>query len=121
MKTRKTVGLPSWMVKGIKNGQESEVLSSTIVGVAAFYIVANVALFCFNPFQEYLLLEIIADICILAILCGLGLLFTARISLLISMRSEALERSKNTKTDSEKSECEKRMKVLCINIDNEAA
>lgn len=117
MKDLKSLMLPTWIIKSIQHGKEDDDLGSILVNIGVFYLLGLVAFFMYSPFgDEYLFLQIICAIGVLLLLVAFGFWLTAQVTLLDSMRKEALVVYKNSKTEEEIAEANSRLKKLWVPI-----
>jgi len=117
MKGLKSLRLPNWIIKSIQHGKEDDDLSSILVNIGVFYLLGLVAFFVYSPFgSEYVTTEIICAIGIFLLLVMLGYWLTGQVTLLDSLRKEALVVYKNSKTEEEIAEANSRLKKLWVPI-----
>ncbi len=117
MKTVKISKLPKWVIKEFQHESEDKDLSSAIVGLSVLYLMGICFLFISRPFGHgYLIAEIISAIILLVILIGFIFWLTAKVTLLSSLRKEALIRMKNAKTEAEIDAARMRLLKLSIPI-----
>ena len=109
--------LPRWIIKKIKHGKEDEDFSAVVVGIISIYAVSAVAYFVYAPFgREYLVLELLIAITILAFIGISGVWLVSQVAYLDSLRKEALISFEHSKTIEEKKEAILRLETLCVPI-----
>lgn len=120
MKKIENLKLPRWIIKKIKHGEEDEDFSAMAVGTIFIYAVSAIAYFVYAPFgREYLNIEVIVAVAVLAIMGIFGLWFVAQVTYLDSLRREALISFEYSKTEEEKDEATSRLKMLYVPIPSE--
>jgi hypothetical protein len=117
MRKIENLKLPRWIIKKIKHGKEDEDFSAMAVGTIFIYAVSAIAYFAYAPFgREYLNLEVIVAITILALMGIFGFWFVAQVSYLDSLRNEALISFEHSKTKEEREDATLRLETLCVPI-----
>lgn len=112
--------LPRWIIRDIKYGKEDEDFSAVVVGIISIYVVSAIAYFVYAPFgREYLVLELIIAITILAFIGISGVWLVSQVAYLVSLRKEALIRFEYSKTEKEREDATSRLEILCVPIPNE--
>ena len=121
MKRLNSLRLPNWLIKSIQHGKENDDLGSILVNIGVFYLLGLVAFFVYSPFgSEYIALQIICAVGILLLLAVFCFWLTGQVTLLDSLRKEALVANKNSKTLVQKQEAVSRLKKLKIPVPNAA-
>jgi len=109
--------LPRWIIKKIKHGKEDEDFSAVVVGIIFIYAVSAIAYFVYAPFgREYLVLELIIAITILASIGISGVWLVSQVAYLDSLRKEALISFEYSKTTEEREDATLRLETLCVPI-----
>jgi len=109
--------LPRWIIKKIKHGKEDEDFSAMAVGTIFIYAVSAIAYFVYAPFgREYLVLELIIAITILASIGISGVWLVSQVAYLDSLRKEALISFEYSKTTEEREDATLRLETLCVPI-----
>ena len=109
--------LPNWMIKKFEYGKEGEDLCSIIVTCIAFYPLGLLCFFVFDPLGEgHLGIKIICAIIIGLLLIRFCYWIDSQISLLITLRKDAIDSYKNSKTDQEIHDAHLRLKKLHVPI-----
>jgi len=117
MKGLKSLKLPNWLIKSIQHGKEDDDLGSILVNIGVFYLLGVVALCVYSPFgSEYLAIEIICAVGILLLLIMFGYWLTGQVTLLDSLRKEALVLYSNSKTEEEVTQAHLRLEKLWVPI-----
>jgi hypothetical protein len=117
MKKTKNLKLPNWVIKNIEYSKEDEELSFIVVNSGAFYMLGLVMFFVYNPFgKEYLATEIICAIGIGILVTMVCLWLVPQITLLDSLRKEAVISYKNSRTKEEKEKAVSRLELLYVPI-----
>ncbi len=120
MRKIESLKLPRWIIKKIKHGKEDEDFSALVVGLIFIYAVSAIAYFVYAPFgREYLNLEVIVAIAVLAFIAISGVWFVAQVTYLDSLRKEALISFEHSKTEKEKEEATSRLDMLYVPIPSE--
>jgi hypothetical protein len=121
MKGLNSLRLPNWLIKSIQHGKENDDLGSILVNIGVFYLLGLVAFFVYSPFgSEYIALQIICAVGILLLLAVFCFWLTGQVTLLDSLRKEALVVYKNSKTEEEINQAHLRLKKLWVPIPNAA-
>jgi hypothetical protein len=117
MKGLKSLKLPNWLIKSIQHGKENEKLSSIFVDIGIFYLLGLVIFFACSSFgSEYLAIEIICTVGVLLLLVMFGCWLTGQVTLLDSLREEALVLYGNSKTLVQKREAVSRLEKLKVPV-----
>jgi len=117
MKGLKSLRLPNWIIKSIQFGKENDDLGSIIVNLGVFYLMGLVAFFVYSPFgNEYLTMEIICAIGVFFLIAMFGYWLIGQVTLLDTLRKEAIILYKNSKTQKQKQEAISRLEVLYVPI-----
>ena len=119
MKGLKSLRLPNWIIKSIQFGKENDDLGSIIVNLGVFYLIGLVAFFVYSPFgTEYLAMQIICAIGVFFLLGMFGYWLIGQVTLLDTLRKEAIVLYENSKTPKQKQEAISRLEVLYVPIPN---
>lgn len=117
MKGLKSLRLPNWIIKYIQHDEENEELNSLLLDIGVFYLLGIVVLCVYNPFgSEYLAIEIICAVGILLLLIMFGYWLTGQVTLLDSLRKEALVLYNNSKTEDDVAQAHSRLKKLWVPV-----
>ena len=121
MKCLKSLRLPNWLIRSFHYGKENEKLSSILVDIGVSYLLGLVVFFVYSPFgSEYIALQIICAVGVLLLLAVFCFWLTGQVTLLDSLRKEALVLYKNSRTDEEIAQAHLRLEKLKIPIPNAA-
>jgi hypothetical protein len=117
MKGLKSLRLPNWIIKSIQFGKENDDLGSIIVNLGVFYLIGLVAFFVYSPFgTEYLAMQIICAIGVFFLLGMFGYWLIGQVTLLDTLRKEAIVLYENSKTPKQEQEAISRLEVLYVPI-----